>query len=307
MCDICTYNQVQVNAYDPSRTLTLRNAFARAMRTRFNELERVIREAVISDDVFGLQTYQMTTPGREAFNFPRSSDKVEAFMRWLNQQVDRGILQTITLPQVGEGMEQAWTNTYIYDSYKRGVIRARYELNRAGYAPASIEASGGIPAIMSTPFHVDRVGLLYSRVFSDLKGVTTTMDTHISRVLAQGIADGDGTRLLARKLLSTINGKGAGDLGITDTLGRFIPAKRRAEMLARTEVIRAHHQATIQEYRSWGVAGVEVIAEFTTAGDDRVCDVCASMHGNRYTLEQIEPMIPVHPLCRCVAIPVVKR
>jgi hypothetical protein len=78
---------------------------------------------------------------------------------------------------------------------------------------------------------------LFTRVFSDLKGITSAMDAQISRVLAQGIADGDGPALLARKLVATINGTKMGDLALTDTLGRFIPATRRAMILARTEII----------------------------------------------------------------------
>ena len=114
----------------------------------------------------------------------------------------------------------------------------------------------------------------------------------------------ENPRLLARKIVAAINGAGAGDLGVTDTLGRFIPAERRAEMIARTEIVRAYHQAKIQEYKDWGVEGVTVIAEWSTAGDDRVCSVCASYDGQRFTLEEIEFKIPVHPLCRCTIIPV---
>jgi SPP1 gp7 family putative phage head morphogenesis protein len=98
-----------------------------------------------------------------------------------------------------------------------------------------------------------------------------------------------------------------GDLGITDTLGRFIPAQRRAEMLARTEIIRAHHLATIQEYRNWGVLGIYVKGEWKTAGDDRVCSQCASLEGNIYTLDEIESMIPLHPNCRCIALPYIEE
>jgi SPP1 gp7 family putative phage head morphogenesis protein len=144
-------------------------------------------------------------------------------------------------------------------------------------------------------------------VFQDLKGITATMDTQISRILAQGMVDGDGPRLIARKLLSTINGTGTGELGITDTLGRFIPARRRAEMLARTEIIRAHHLATIAEYRNWGVLGISVKGEWRTAGDSRVCEKCQQLEGKVFTLDEIEPMIPLHISCRCIALPYIEE
>lgn len=291
----------------------LRGAFALQMRRRFNELARVVRQAVAEDDVFGLREqtprnivtgFQMTSPGAGAFAFPRSTDKIAAFERWLQTQIDRGVLQVGVISGAGPGAaEGQWTDRYILDSYKRGVIRARYELKKAGFDVPTIEQTGGIEISIATPFHLDRLGLLYTRSFTGLKGITAAMDTQISRVLAQGIADGDGPRLLARKLVSTINGTGMGDLGLTDTLGRFIPARRRAEMLARTEIIRAHHQATIAEYQNWAVEGVVVQAEWMTAGDNRVCPQCLALEGEVFTLEQAMNMIPLHPSCRCVALP----
>lgn len=296
---------VNVRTYDPTRTTGLRNAFVADLNKRFNELKRVIRIAIVDQDVFGLQpqTFALTPPAQKAFAFGRSKDKVEAFMRWLQSQVDKGILEVGTFTQVGSGVEQAWTNKYITDSYKRGVIRARYELDTAGFSVPSIAQTGGVEISMATPFHVDRLGLLYSRTFTELKGITGAMDLQISRVLTQGIADGDGPRLLARKLIAAIDGKKAGDLGVTDTLGRYIPAQRRAEIMARTEVIRAHHQATVTEYKNWAVQGVVVKAEWSTAGDNRVCSQCQALEAEVFSLDIIMNMIPLHPQCRCIALP----
>jgi len=103
--------------------------------------------------------------------------------------------------------------------------------------------------------------------------------------------------------VASISGKGVGELGLTDSLGRYISPMRRASMLARTEVIRAHHLATIQEYRNWGLEGIRVQAEWSTAGDDRVCSRCMALEGRIFTLDEIEPMIPLHPGCRCISLP----
>ncbi len=311
MCEITTYTPIQVNAYDPTRTLTLRNAFVRDMNRRFKALTQVIWKAVVEQDCFGLQMevyVELTAPLPEAFNFPRTADKLNAFMKWMNIQVEKGLLEMAEFQRIGESIEPAWTNLYVQDSYKRGIMRARSELRKAGYpVPAAGDPFNSIEAIMGTPFHIDRVGVLYTRVFSDLKGITTAMDTQISRILGQGLIDGDNPRLLARKLIATINGSGMGELGITDSIGRFIPATRRAQTLARTEIIRAHHQAMVQEYKNWAVDEIEVIAEFVTAGDDRVCSECAGYHGNRYTLKRAEYLVPVHPNCRCIVIPLERR
>jgi len=288
---ITTYRKA--GKFDPTRTTVLRTAFVRQMNKRFIILRGLIRKAIVEDDVFGMiDTYG--TPGRKAFVFTRAGDKVASFMDWLRDEASKGILEVGHMTRVGAAADKAWTNVYIMDSYKRGVQRARYEMSKAGYAVDDMQS---LAQTLNNPFHADRLGVLYTRVYSDLKGITDAMDMQISRVLAQGIADGDNPRLLARKLTRTITGP-VGDLGITDTLGRFIPAQRRAQMLARTEIIRAHHIATITEYRNWGIEGVEVQAEWSSVGDDgRTCDECLKMDGKEYTLEQIESMIPRHPNC----------
>jgi len=293
---------------DPSRTTTLRNVFAGKMRKRFRNLRGVIREAIVTQDCFGLQegiaTQQMTAPGRRAFDFPRSSQKVSAFMGWLQQQQRNGILEVTDATQVGNSVDSAWHNKYINDSYKRGVQRARGQMREQGMHVPTMENTGGIEATMQAPIHVDRVGLLYTRTYEELKGITQAMDQQISRVLAQGLADGDNPRLIARKLNSVINGAGQGDLGITDALGRRIPPERRATILARTEVIRAHAEGQLSEFENWGAEGVSAKAEWVTSGDQRVCPECASLESSVYTIKQARGMIPLHPQCRCIWIPV---
>ncbi|MHA2067997.1 MAG: phage minor head protein [Candidatus Thorarchaeota archaeon] len=306
---------------DPTRTTSLRNAFARDMKRRFKELTKAIRIGVVDEDAFGLglagapyrvMVQQVNTPGEGAFAFPRSVDKISSFMRWLETQVENGILTTGEFDQVGVGIEGAWTNRYILDSYKRGMLRARQEMKKQGANIPAIDPSTQFIAGFGMPLHIDRLGVLYTRVFSELKGITATMDQIISRILTQGIADGDNPRLLARKLVAAIDGTGAGELGLDisyihprtgQEVNYFIPARRRAEIMARTEIIRAHHQAMIQEYMNWGVEGVTILAEWKTAGDHRVCERCEAHEGETFTLEVAMNMIPLHPQCRCLALP----
>ena len=302
MNEVITYQQVR--KYDPTHTTALRNSFSRDMRKRFTELAIVVKKSIVDNDCFGLKPkiniFQMLPAPNKAFVYPSSSEKIEAFMVWLKKQVEAGIIQVGEAKQFGTAINSAWMNLYILDSYKRGVQRARDEMRKAGMNVPAIEASGGINAVMNASiFHMDRVGVLFTRTYTDLKGITDAMDMQISRVLAQGMIDGDGPALLARKLVATINGTGMGDLGMTDKLGRYIPAMRRAMMLARSELIRAYATAELQEFRNWGVMGVTGEAEFRDAGDDRVCEICSSLNGKRFTLDEAEGIIPVHPSCRC--------
>jgi SPP1 gp7 family putative phage head morphogenesis protein len=302
---------------DTTHTTTLRAMFVRDLTKRFRELRGVIRRAIVNEDCFGIkkednyglifQQSQMSTPGAEAFKFKRSGEKVQAFMEWLNEQVDAGILETTVRPTLGRGVEQAWTNIYIQKSYESGVLQAQAQAKKVGY---DIPETGmeldmlGPSAVFKDTLHVDRVGLLYTRTYNDLKGITNAMDLQVSRVLAQGMADGKNPNELAKLLTKTISGP-MGDLGITDTLGRFIPAERRARMLARTEIIRAHASATLQEYSRLGVEGIWLNVEILPAGD--ACPECAEKAGKAYTLAEAEGIIPVHPSCKCSWLPVLEK
>src|SRR6056297_3144784 len=91
-----------VRDYDPTRTTTLRNVFARKMRVRFDELAKNINTALVEKDVLGLEdvnTHQV--PVVLSFDFPRSQDKVQAFMRWVREKMDTDILELRQMQRIG--------------------------------------------------------------------------------------------------------------------------------------------------------------------------------------------------------------
>jgi SPP1 gp7 family putative phage head morphogenesis protein len=311
MCELHTYKTTtlsQADRYDPTRTTTLRNAMVREGNRRFESIAQVVRKAVDTEDVLGIKrNFQanLETPGQRAFEFFTNPAKVEEFLKWLQDMVKRGILTIEEIERAGSSLYPIWTDKYIEDAYKRGIIRARAEMIKAGLVIPSISMAELLPGTTMIPVHVDRVKLLYTRAYSELKGITAQMEKHIAQILAQGMIEGEHPYKLARKMVAAINGSGMGELGLTDKLGRFIPAKRRAEMLARTEIIRAHHLGAVQEYRNWGILDVLVLGEFISSHDQRVCPECASLDGRRFPLDEVEGMIPVHPNCRCSIIPYV--
>jgi SPP1 gp7 family putative phage head morphogenesis protein len=249
----------------------------------FAEYTRTYGEITIPNYI-GWESYGAST-NKTSLTFGRNEEKRTEFMNWLREQVNKGLIEIGEYEQIGKGIEAEWTNKYITDTYKRK------------QSPGSI---GGF-------FHIDRVGLLFTRTFSDLPGVTDAMDLVISRILAQGIADGDGYDVLARKIETAINETGLGDLGITDSTGQYISAKRRIKMLVQTEMTRAFHLASIQQERNWAELGIIVQMEWMTAGDRKVCDQCNALEGKIFSLDEIENMIPFHPECRCLALPYLKE
>jgi len=318
MCETLIHTnakKITAQQYDPTHTLTLRNAFVSEMNRRFKRISKAVTKVVGEDDVFGLDTTNFeimaSYPSRRAFAFMTDSQKLTAFLNWLRQVEDAVLLEMQLSSAYGSLAQIPWFASYVAKAYQQGTDRAKQEMKKAGLTTVLGDSTG---VLYINPVSVQKLMMLFTRSFNDLKGITTTMDEHISRILAQGLLDGRGPMELARMINTAIIGGGESlgmDISYINKAGNqvtyFMPGRRRAEILARTEIIRAHHKATIDEYRTWGIEGVYVLAEWATAGDDRVCVQCGALQGTKWTLDEIEGMIPAHPQCRCVSIPFVDK
>lgn len=264
---------------DPTRTTTLRKRFEAEAYKRFRALKGRIRREIVDLDGFGLKA------NRERFDFPRSDEKVSAFMEWLRDTQRDEIIGVQQGVPVNRASKQAWTATYIESAYQRGIAQSAAEMRSQG---ASVDQRW-VNSAFNRPIHADRVGLAYIRAYEELEGITAAMDQQISRVLAQGIAEGRGPLGIASQINARVD-----KIGLT-----------RARVLARTEVINAHAEASLNSYEEAGVEGVDAKAEFSTAGDGRVCPECAGLEGSVRPLSEARGVIPVHPNCRCSWIPVI--
>lgn len=274
---------------DPTRTLTLRKGFSAEMYKRFRALKGKIIEVVGRRDVFGLsQPRTNQLPGERAFAFRNDAEKVEGFMAWLQGEIDRGIMTTQTIGDPEPG--KPWTNMWVKRGYEKGIQRAQNESVEyvRQYKPEEGPLNTmSITAALNSPVHADRLRLLYTRTFSELRGITQAMDQQISRVLAEGLAAGQNPMAIARALNERVD-----KIGIT-----------RARTLARTEIIRAHHVASVQEYINLGITELGAEVEWTTAGFN-VCPICQGLEGRRYQAEESFNLIPAHPNCRCTLKPI---
>lgn len=267
---------------DPTMTKTLRQRFEAEFYKRFRRIKGRIRREIIELDGFGLRT------NRGRFEFTRSDQKVGAFMEWLNQMQREELFTVRAGVPVATVARQEWANLYIDSAYRSGLSQAAARMRAQG----ATVADEWVLEAFSRPIHADRVGLLYIRSYEELQGITAAMDQQISRVLAQGIADGIGAMDLARNINERVD-----KIGIT-----------RARMLARTEVISAHAEASLNAYEEAAADGVDIEAEWSTAGDGDVCERClAAAEAGPYTLAEAHGMIPLHPNCRCAFIPRLKE
>lgn len=255
------------------------------MARRFRQLRALITESLVENDALGLKpmiTDRALRPGE--FEFVRSGAKVAAFMEWLQSEQSDLITGVRLGTPMASAAEQSWANVYIESAYQKGLRDAGTRLRRSG---ARVESSW-VEGAFSRPIHADRVGLAFTRTFNDLKGITNEMDKQISRQLAIGIASGQNPAVIARSINDRVS-----KIGIT-----------RGKMLARTEVIAAHADATLNSYVEAGIEGVQVEAEWLTAVD--ACPICVALESDGpYSIDQARQLIPAHPNCRCSWAPIV--
>lgn len=116
--------------------------------------------------------------------------------------------------------------------------------------------------------------------------------------LAKGI--NRTTRNLARQRIAAWISSGGTREDLVNSLSEIIGPRWRAEMIAQTEITRAYGEG----HRVVGnrVKGIKFVV-WWTARDERVCPVCAPLHGAKARKGGTFPggfrSPPAHPRCRC--------
>jgi len=273
---------------DPAGVNPIIRLFTRNLTSRFRWLKGEIRQHVGVDDAYNLTPKSVRTL---QYEFATSQQKLDGFMQWLRRREEQGLLRSYEGPGQSVAGYQHWSDIYIESGYKKGMADA---YSYGGYEAATgIDQEAWLQANFYTPINADRVGLLYTRTFNELRGITDAMDQQMSSVFAEGMADGLHPMQIARNLNDRVD-----KIGIT-----------RARMLARTEVMRAHAEAALNTYESFQEQGLVLRLEWSTAQDNNVCPKCEKRSSNAdgspkvYTIEEARGLIPLHPNCRCVWIP----
>lgn len=267
---------------DPTGTISIVNAYKKDLLARWAEIDRVLWEMFAVDDTLnmggGRQGLLNVVRKPSKFEFPTDiPGKADAFDEWL-----RGALDSEVLAPAG------YQNKYVRAAYSKGVDHA----DRAIRARGGVPLADSIQQTFNQPIHRSKLQMLYSRNFRELKGVTDASAQALSRIVTEGLATGTNPLDTAREIRKSIN-----------TIGR-----NRSITIARTETIRTHAEATLNRFQQAGiteVSGRAEAAEFTTAGDDRVCPDCADLDGRTFKMDDARGIIPVHPSCRCAWLPVI--
>jgi SPP1 gp7 family putative phage head morphogenesis protein len=212
--------------------------------------------------------------------FQTDAKKVEAFRVWLQDQVDQKLLFV-------DVTGKAWTSTYVQSAYKLGVIHAFMDARKSTEFTEFPFSQGSQEQFLRTSFGsaetTRKLELLYTRTFEQLRGFTGQMAQDLSRVLTEGLAHGYSASKIARMAVKQVHGL----------------TKRRALAITRTELIHAHAEGQLDSFESLGVYELNILAEILTAGDDRVCSICAALEGEVFTIEEARGLVPLHVQCRC--------
>lgn len=284
--------QQMVDNVDPTRTLTLRSAFVADATRRFRALAQVITESVVDRDVFQLGRPNiignLEPASPNAFIGLSKAEQITAFNEWLEEQEAAGILEVVPGPA---GAQRAWSDQYVRSSYQRGLDKSLRDLRAKGIdvPTTTLGGTGGVGGVLLTPFHQERVQVLFTETFTALENVAAAMNEQIRRVLAQGIAEGIGPEEMARRINDRVD-----KVGLT-----------RAKLVARTEVVKSYNTSQVAEYqRAETVIGEEVFVQWQTAEDERVRSSHRARNQKIYTKEEYLTLIG-EPNCRCTGLPYV--
>lgn len=276
---------------DPTRTGLQRRAFIAAINRRFDVLSASVTRYLVELDMLGLgggTTLRSVSSliGMAEFEFTTDPAKLLAFNQWFRAEVERLVLSGIWTSPTGSIATGPWVTKFLYEAYRRGMTNAFM----AAKATGSLNAAATLDQFLLQGFtaeNASRVAFLASRTFEGLKGITGQMSADMSRILAQGMLRGDSISKIARAMTNQIDG---------------LP-KDRAMMIARTEIIAAHAEGQLDTFASLGIDQLGIKAEWTTAGDERVCPECADREGQLFTVDEARGLIPLHPNCRCTWTP----
>lgn len=265
---------------DPSRTTLIRRLWQSEMKRRFRSLSRALI-SYFARDHLGLRTGDMEP----------HADKLARFAAWLQAETERTIYG---------GSVKTWMGPYVQAAYLRGTNNALGMVPKPEVEPSPLETflrlrkPAGVPPIVTIanartlrrPTRADKVAALTSRPLESLKGVSARMTSRLNQILSSGMIEGSSARAIAREMTERV--------GIE---------REQALRIVRTETVFAQAEAQLDTFEDLGIDEVGVLAEWTTAGDERVCADCAAMEGKTFTVDEARGMIPLHPNCRCAWTP----
>jgi SPP1 gp7 family putative phage head morphogenesis protein len=180
------------------------------------------------------------------------------------------------------------------DAFKGGIAQGITELTSASLPFYADLKPDGIDKLATKVFTIVDTNALD---FMTQYNLTLAGDVHrelsdgIKRTILSGIATGKGADDIVRDLGKVIIDKDSFRQAGSRV---FSKAQYRMEMIARTEVLRAHNMGRMKFHERVGVQRLEWMA----MNDERTCPVCGPLDGKTFLIDKF-PQQPAHPHCRC--------
>ena len=125
----------------------------------------------------------------------------------------------------------------------------------------------------------------------------------VDTTVRAGMINGTPTEEIARQMIGEV--KRAGIPGVDISSGKVSKQIRsQATAMARTATQDMARQVKQEVYDANADAMEGMEYEWTTALDSRTCETCSPLDGRRWKDQKQVPSWPLHPNCRCQAVPV---
>ena len=278
--------------YGPTKTKTVTIRFEQRLRGVLQRLNATIRKAIIEDDILNLESGGRDTLAVEApepFNTQSDPATTAQFLQWMRRQLENELLTVISKDE----------NAFIRKGFVLGAALGQEQLQDAGLELTTTE----IEELLEEDRFDTALQELFTRSYENLESIEEAMVPAVRNELLTGYREGIGPREMARN--------------ITDRVDKI--GKHRATLLARTEIINAHTQGTVNRYKqARDEEGVDIGLRHVgrlTAQDPDVCPFCRRASDDVFTIEEmtttsalfrgqvyrLQP--PSHPNGRCTLVP----
>lgn len=301
---------------DPTRSQTKRTRFEQEFSTRWRAVRGDLR-------------HQLQRGALDPTNDrPLSRQEVE-FREYLEAEIEQTVLEPTSLRHVRSGRH--WTDEFVTSLYTHGIEQADRSLRQAGMGAQADQLPATDVTLLWDSEHKERLRQERVEVYLDLVDVAHATVKDVYRSFRDGLTHNESRSWLLDEIL--------GSDGRLAKVGEY-----RSGLIVSAKSIETINYASIERYRQAGleVVGVEpemILGDsaeasashththdcdhdhseeltadrdlsdlrqvWETAGDNRVCDQCASFAGDVYTVAELRdggapmPVRDTHPGCRC--------
>jgi len=120
----------------------------------------------------------------------------------------------------------------------------------------------------------------------EFKGVSDSNKQAIRRIISDGMVNEQNSGQIEKAIME-----------VNSSIG-----EKQANMIVRTETMRAVNQGSMNRYKKGGVERVEFLAVL----DERTCEECSQLDGKVFYIDDA-PDMPRHENCRCILIPTIEN